>query len=308
MVNNKQKSNISSDTIFLDKQYGYFINYINKGTGIVYHYTSLDTMSKILTNSTLRFSNINFQNDECEFTYFYLLLEEHLKEYKWNYDTAFCKYLDNICAEYCASPFYYFGPDIQRNINRQYYISSFSITDDNLALWTLYTKEKGFIGCNFGINPKQVSIYTDNDLLTSGMVIYDREEQENILKEILSMIFYKYQKNFEPENFLEKVAKTLNKYALFFKHPAFEQEKEYRFVYKPTENFNIQNFENKPFIDLPLNVMTDIKCIRLSPTLRDSFYINEIKKLFKKHKIITNKFDISKIPFSNSYKIDEGYN
>lgn len=303
MINKKHNYKNDEDLIFLNKQYSYFQSYVNKDVNMVYHYTSLDTLSKIIENSTLRFSNINYQNDECEFTYFFLLLDEHLQEYESYYDKTFYDYLDKLCSKYCTSPFYYTGPDIQSDGNRQYYISSFSLTDDNLALWTLYTKEKNFIGCNFGIQPNGISIYSVNDLLTKGVVIYNRDEQDRLLKELLFVIFDKYKKNNYSINFLEKIQIFLNKYALFFKHPAFEQEKEYRFVYKPNENFNIQNFENKPYIDLPFNIAIDIKSVKLSPTLRADTYIKELKRLFNKKHLKTKIFTTSMIPFSNKYSI-----
>ena len=303
MINKKHNYKNDEDLIFLNKQYSYFQSYVNKDVNMVYHYTSLDTLSKIIENSTLRFSNINYQNDECEFTYFFLLLDEHLQEYESYYDKTFYDYLDKLCSKYCTSPFYYTGPDIQSDGNRQYYISSFSLTDDNLALWTLYTKEKNFIGCNFGIQPNGISIYSVNDLLTKGVVIYNRDEQDRLLKELLFVIFDIYKKNNYSINFLEKIQIFLNKYALFFKHPAFEQEKEYRFVYKPNENFNIQNFENKPYIDLPFNIAIDIKSVKLSPTLRADTYIKELKRLFNKKHLKTKIFTTSMIPFSNKYSI-----
>ena len=287
-----------NNLIFLDKLYEHFINYINKNIEEVYHYTSLEVMSKILANSSLRFTNINYMNDECEFTYFYLLLEDFINNNKSKYSKNFCKKLEKIYAEHCASPFYFVGPTIQHDNNRQYYISSFSLSDDNLALWTLYTKEQSFMGCNFGIKPNQVSIYTNDNPLIYGKVLYDREEQENILNEIITTLFYVFETN---TNFPEDIKTMFGRYALFFKHPAFKQEQEYRFIYYPIDKFNIQNAENKPFIDLPFNTRNDISSVRLSPTMRKNTDLQNIKKLFKQNKMSTKVFNVSDIPFCNSY-------
>lgn len=56
-------TNLFSETddylIFFDKQLTYFLNYINKNTKLVYHYTSNNVIKEILKSSSFRFSNIS---------------------------------------------------------------------------------------------------------------------------------------------------------------------------------------------------------------------------------------------------------
>lgn len=281
--------------LFFHKQYCHFLNYINKDIETVFHYTSIETMEKILKTSSLRFTNINHLNDECELTYFFLILEEYLLCNKLKFGEEFCANIINICAEHCDLPFYFMNHHIQQHPNRQFYISSFSLTDDNLSLWTLYTKEKNFMGCNFGITPQKISIYTPDNSLIYGKVLYNQIEQEAILDEIITNIFYKYET--ANDTFWDNVNTILYKYALFFKHPAFEQENEYRLIYYPSETFNIQNKMDKPFIDIPFNIENDINNVKLSPTLRERKNLQDIKNLFKQYKVLTKDFTTSNIPF-----------
>lgn len=283
--------------LFFRKLYQHFLHYINREIDEVYHYTSIDTMNLILTNSTMRFSNINYLNDECEFTYFYLILADLLPQYRIKYSQYFCDELNDICSEYCNDNYYYVGDDIKKDLDRQYYIASFSLTDDNLALWTLYTKDKNFIGCNFGINPNKICLYNDDEILFKGAVIYDREEQENILNEVIACLSFKYENSSDKKCFRNCLKKVLSQYALFFKHHAFKQENEYRFIYYPSNEFDVQNIDTKPFIDISFNTEIDIQNVRLSPTLRENCHIKYIKEMFKKHNANTENFTFSDIPF-----------
>lgn len=282
---------------FLSKQYDYFTKYINDNIEDVYHYTSLETIKCILNNGTLRFTNINFLNDECEFTYLFIVLSDMIFNYRFKYDKLFCDFLESICSEYCNNEAYFIGAEIKSDTNRQYYISSFSLCDDSLSLWTLYTKDRNFIGCNIGINPNKVSIYDLTGKLLRGKVIYNRKEQENILNELIASWYLFYEKTSLKQEFCSYMQNMLYKYALFFKHSAFEQEQEYRFVYYNEDKLNIQNEEEKPFIDIPFNAQNDIQSVKLSPTLRENMYINDIRNEFQKSYATTQNFSFSDIPF-----------
>lgn len=52
---------------------------------IIYHYTSLDTLSKILANGTLRFTNMDNLNDKSEYRYGIELLKNKIREYEINF-------------------------------------------------------------------------------------------------------------------------------------------------------------------------------------------------------------------------------
>lgn len=52
---------------------------------LIYHYTSLDTLSKILANRTLRFTNMDNLNDKSEYRYGVELLKNKILEYETNF-------------------------------------------------------------------------------------------------------------------------------------------------------------------------------------------------------------------------------
>lgn len=283
---------------FFFKQHCHFFDYINNNIEEVYHYTSNETIEKILETSSLRFTNINELNDECEFTHLFTILYDRIPYYKLKYNEEFCNNLLEVCSKYCNEVYYYIGENLKNDIERNYYVMSFSLEDDNLSLWTLYTKEKNFIGCNFGINVEGFKcIQYINGPIWGGAVIYSEDEQIKILDELIASWYHYYEKASYLEYFNGDIHDALYKYALFFKHPAFEHEKEYRYIYYPADSNGIQEYNNKSFIDIQFNLKESISKVKLSPTLREEVYLKQIEKLFKKYNSKTEIFEISDIPF-----------
>lgn len=283
---------------FFHKQYCYFLDYINKDVKTIYHYTSIETMENILKTSSLRFTNINDLNDECEFTFLFTILHDRISFYRLKYDKEFCDNLLDVCLKYCDENCYYVGERVKKDIERDYYISSFSHADDNLPLWTLYTKEKNFIGCNFGVDRQSFkTIEYTNGPVWMGNVIYSEKEQIRILDELIASWYNYYEKVKFDNYFKGDIHDALYQYALFFKHPAFEHEKEFRFIYHPANNNEFNIFNEKRYIDIKFNLIDEIKSVKLSPTLKENIHIENIKKLFKRYNTKTQTFEISDIPF-----------
>lgn len=298
------KENLYSETdkylFFLEKQYSCFLDYINKNISNIYHYTSNKTIEKILKTSTLRFTNINELNDEYEFSYLFSVLFDRLPFYRMQYSKDFCDNLLDVCSNYCSEKYYYVSKYSKSTPERNFYVASFSLDNDNLPLWTLYTKEKNFIGCNFGFDIKTLKNTEEiNNSTISGIVIYSPEEQIKILDELIATWYNYYEKISFEEYFKGDIHDALYKYALFFKHPAFRHEKEYRYVYFPNNNDNIQELNNKHYIDLKFSASDLIKSVKLSPTLKEDKHIQKMKKVFTKYKAKTEIFEISNIPFRN---------
>ena len=61
------------------KYYKKFENTIKTENKTIYHYTSSDSMCKILSNKCIWFSNANYLNDEIERTYIYRLLKRRVE-------------------------------------------------------------------------------------------------------------------------------------------------------------------------------------------------------------------------------------
>ena len=282
--------------IYLNKQFLYFLEYINKDIEKVYHYTSEDILNLILQNSTLRFSNINYLNDECEFTYLFMVLDDLIPQYRNIYSKDFCDYIKETCSYYCDENHYYICEEIRKDLDRQYYVSSFSQNNDSLALWTLYTKNKDFMGCNFAINTNEIYKYLNCSYM-SGRVIYSRKEQVNILNELIASWFIKFEQSNYIEYFLGDIRDKLYKYALFFKHPAFEQEQEYRFICQADNYKIITNDDGKQYIDIPFKSNSAIKKITITPTQNKTVYIEKYKSILKKYKCENINITTSSIPF-----------
>lgn len=190
----------------------------------VYHYTSMDTLQKILEKKQLRFTNREYLNDESEGTYVLKLCKERIDDLWSNENSeekkAFCKYLDEVLAGDHRDVF-------------QIYQVSFSCKADSLTMWNYYAGENGCciqfydeVLSNFRNKLKEPK--PDSLLFLYGKVIYNKNKQVKILKKI----FEKYTFDCDDAYGMYCFVKSILRIGAFFKHPGFKDERECRIVFE----------------------------------------------------------------------------
>lgn len=245
-----------------------------------YHYTSVLALQQILTKQTLYLTNSEFLNDREEILYGLDLIDKIDREILNIHLNI--EELKNIIIESL----------------RRTFILSYSLNADSLALWGNYTSFEGYnIGFDFkkmfkyqyenrtyfkGNNLNEegndikyiISRKNDVNIKSKciGEVIYNRLKQEEIIRELISA--YNEVFSFEGElseeeqrlfrctqqDIENEIIMDLIHYVNLFKHPGYQQEEEYRFVYILSEEgySNLVKFRNSrglivPYIEMGFN-------------------------------------------------------
>lgn len=202
----------------------------------LYHYTTLSTLQLILKGKKLRFTNWAYLNDKSEGIYVLSFCKENIdKIWTWGDDVAkentkakFCKYLDKAIENVTEVREKLQGHHLES------YQASFSCKPDSLTMWNYYTHGSGCslkFSDEFPLNLKSRLSNPDKMtlVLLCGKVIYDDERKIKILRDI-----FDYFKSASTEQGVETLyacmIECVLKMGAFFKHPGFEDEREYRIV------------------------------------------------------------------------------
>ena len=281
--------------------------------GDIWHYTSSQGLKGIVENDNIWFSDRRFLNDQSECSYVYQLIKELLNDgFFMDFEDVFIDWIHFLTQEFTNTDIEHQKQD---TVLIPCYVASFSKENDSLSLWNYYTKSQQHAGYALNFNTeellKNIKSQTENlnYSYTNGIVIYSKEEQFALLKDLLKeyhQIFVKYknaQKNFQIEIFFFEIINLLDIYNLFFKPSSYEVEQEYRFVIADTNtiNNNITNLKFRifndifiPYIEL-FNIRKLIKEIKISPSQNQKLLENSIsifKNNYKLHNIEFSKSDI----------------
>lgn len=253
--------------------------------GSIYHYTSAEGVLGILNNDEFWATKSDFLNDVSEFKYTFDLFEESVLS-KIKNDIARSKIIRKFHAELDSEDLSL--KDLSKTLSG-WYVISFSTSQDNLLLWSEFTRKMGY-NLEFDFQ-KLLSTFT-NRIKFHGKVIYNKNVQVKLLKEALDMMLslrdeYNHLKSLNDcdENTSDEIIHYLVldmyvfcfMYSMFFKQSMFAQEKEYCFVFsafheaiKPETFFSAMNFRVKedaisPFIKVPCKTVESLKSITIGP-------------------------------------------
>lgn len=280
----------------------------------IFHYTTSDTLIKIIEHRKLRFTNRLFLNDSSEGKY---VLDLCIRE------------IDNVWPKYCEYEKQEFVDSLKLLSTKidsryfQFYQASFSLCEDSLIMWNYYSQGNG---TNINFSEKILLESLRNQLqdevvkpiaLLHGCVIYDEEEQIEILKKIL--LDFSMAEQYLDEWYLFTAMAVLN-VGVFFKHYGFHDEREYRIVYNLYRDFDnpakcLSLFWDKeqheayefdvykkanmliPYVDVYFDGNA-IQGILLSPKITAEYYADGLKVLLQKYGLATDRIKIkkSKIP------------
>ncbi|WP_162991244.1 DUF2971 domain-containing protein [Biomaibacter acetigenes] len=188
----------------------------------LYHYTTPEGLLGILSSDSIRFSNVKFLNDESELVHARQIISYIINKKKNDYkDELFVDILNRVFNFYDGI----FDP----------YIACFSENGDLLSQWRGYAA--GGMGYSIGFKGKEIGSYFD---VLLRKVEYDLDKQINIITETLDGMYSLFinikdsdetvEKNDLIEQFVISLAYQFADYMLWFKHPTFSEEKEWRAI------------------------------------------------------------------------------
>lgn len=253
---------------------------------ILYHYCSLDSFISIITNSTLRLTNISKSNDNSEITYCMDCFQtallsacEKFKKLNPN-NNAFNKFYDMSNIELRVN-------EAIKNNSLTYYVFCFSESKDLLSQWRGYADNGKGVAIGFYSTAFEK---LNNENFSFGKVKYNiYEKQDDIVNSTIERL--KKAKNnteTEYENIINSIITKMVYEAVFYKNNAFQEEKEWRLVYYPFGN--IINLNRKHgYRDIVRNEIFYDKMIETKEykTIANNFIRNSISFFYRNNKIIS---------------------
>lgn len=190
-----------------------------KDEGVMYHYCSAETFHSIITNKTLRFSDINLLNDA--------------EESRWGYE-IFLKAANRILERTNIPKLLPVIPaDFVDRVDELWHYSSFFITSflscfsvegDSLSQWRAYADDgRGF---SIGFDMKELRRLPIQIL----EVLYDTDEQVNEMIIALGALYMEMDEENKQDDqqwFLDRCM-LLKSSSVAFKNPAWRDEREIR--------------------------------------------------------------------------------
>ena len=207
-----------------------------------YHYTSPDGFLSIVKNNCLRFTDISFLNNVSESIYMLKVICDYFCEYPQKFprvEEAFFEMIKENKPEDIANlnvreVKYQLPLPI---IKQRQFVFCMCNECDKLNMWNYYVNNGVYQGYNIGFNVQELirSFDVEEDILDSflvyyGNVLYKKAEQYKFLKNRFKKL-EEVHKNDENLNHLTiKLRMFIDSFCAFFKHPKFEEEKEFRIV------------------------------------------------------------------------------
>lgn len=210
-----------------------------KDSSILYHYTKSNGINGIINSNCFWATKSDFLNDPKEFSYIEKIIRDVCNELITDAPKKEM-FLDDVLEENVL---------LSSGGNKEYFILSFSNCRDSITLWSEFGSKTGY---NIGFDSKSIiaRISEKNTIEYHGFVLYDPEEQRSVVKKILCGSLLKetnmplteiVNMGYEDKNCetykraCKKFQKTIAVYAMFFKHSAFSEEQEYRFIFKKND-------------------------------------------------------------------------
>ncbi len=291
----------------------WFNFFINRNLPL-FHYTSQTALMNILSNNSLWFSEASHLNDASEGKYLYKVFGDFLSSCSMDADfeyfkTEVRKKIIDIDDKY------FFDCCTIKELNTfpHYYICSFCMNGDALAMWNYYSKSAKKTGYNIEFSLKTLRKSIGESLYNTELpgeyriyrVLYDPKKQKSLLKSATSYFYKKWKASCNKDYILYYFARYLYVIKFAFKHPAFAPEQEVRFLIKvlnlndeditvDSDRILVREAENGfiPYISLPF-MKSDVKHIMASP-LTENY--ESAKYILQKYGYENVKVDKSEIP------------
>lgn len=240
----------------------------------LFHYTNAAGLNGILGSGNIWATHYLHLNDPKEILSSIHLIQNILEIITT--ENEYCQKYKTLLTQYIITE----AISIYTNSNSKLhdtFIASFSEDEKVLSQWRTYA-DNGY-GYVFGINPSELirngdpkkSFGTEQCVFDLIKVIYDIDEQKNIVRTSVCEIINKHKKMVEQDDLdEEQTCDTFNSIllnftlmaAIIFKRESYHEEKEWRFVHSRTTGFqsnandiNFRNHEHDiiPYINFDLN-------------------------------------------------------
>jgi hypothetical protein len=188
---------------------------------ILYHYTSHNAFTSIISNKSLWSHDYRLSNDGREIQYALDISTVALEQIKSH--EGFSEYIEPI-KEFFEDPF---NPFALRSIDGYICISSFSEEGNLLSQWRAYAPKNGY---SIGFDSNALKYIAKANAFKFGMVEYDFGKSVELIVAILKIYILECQRNDVKD--ANELIKMMEAHLLtiipLIKHESFSEEKEWR--------------------------------------------------------------------------------
>ncbi len=217
---------------------------------VLYHYTTLSGLKGILKERALRFGHISTFNDPLEIQHGQKIITDILKDFIEKEESKNVKiFLNQLLVQVQA-----FGKNLFHA-----FVVCFCESGDLLSQWRAYAERGGgyCLGFQFSATTKiscNIERPDDRKFPFLRKVIYNKTEQEDLIKQYLEIVVDGSKKAFKikkypyepPEHAVVmamQAANVLLDMLTSFKHDAFKEEKEWRLIRVTREDFQPESLQ-----------------------------------------------------------------
>lgn len=261
---------------------------------VLYHYTSIDILEKILTESIgkkyfiLRGTHIEYLNDYQELKLAIENMQHLIEEFERNGNDKQNKELSKNLNYNKWKTIINWG-----GLLTDFYITSFSENSDSLPMWNIY----GNNGNGVAIGCKKTHKETKNERTRWGKCFYSTDRFKKLFNDKVFQIIYD-NIDFENGNLSISGDLVFNNLSFYFgilKHASYEFEKEWRLmkqlnIERNTIKFHPSNGILKPFVENKFS-KSDLKKIVLGPCADKELSERSVKMLLQNAGFSTNRKD-----------------
>ena len=264
--------------------------YEEKPSHELYHYTSIDSLISIVKDKALWATELKYLNDSQEFRYFAELMREKTLVYDDFGNEAEIDATNQL-----------------RSWIRDWFVegalvftTSFTEKGNVLSQWRGYCEHGK--GVSLGFDPAAIVVCADQASFKLGRCIYDWKRHHSLATEVVNRLVKAAVEN-GPDaakhvsqcyySTFEAAATDIIRIAVLTKHPAFEEEDEWRCVSQPVKNYVEAPIEYRsgrvsliPFIRFPLPVINDALAIQtaiVGPSPSPELAFNGIARFLAKY-------------------------
>jgi Protein of unknown function (DUF2971) len=217
-------------------------------TAVVYHYTDVDTMMKIVDSACLWATSIKYLNDVKEYEHFRDIVRKNIPRLieSQSFGSDERELLDEFCRPKST------GPDtgiVQAIPNVGPFVASCSSSNDSLPQWRSYCANGNGVAIGFRVDCLRLARAMDLEELHHGAFRFGAVEyleladehrvDAEIKKAVSSAMKDRQQARFfrrsrsTPERDMTRYyfSQAIDQFAPFIKHPSFSTENEYRLLF-----------------------------------------------------------------------------
>lgn len=198
--------------------------YANQPSDTLYHYTTLNGLLGIVDSGHLRASDVRYMNDSTELRHTLDLMREHITRRViagTDHPSLLNQLLDWLSHRIVGGPML-FGASFRANGNL-------------LSQWRGYSAHGK--GVSLGFDPHHILSCAQRQRFQVGRCVYDPDRQKALIEEVVDAVeHYAADDEYDGQNkpthraIFERIEGRLLRLAAILKHPAFEEEQEWRIV------------------------------------------------------------------------------